>query len=79
MPLNAAAITAANNSVKGARERSNATVIFNAVAANHKAATVAALNKTAGTEWNQTDVQAAYTKIDAIITALKNAGLMATS
>jgi predicted RecA/RadA family phage recombinase len=42
-----------------------------------KAATVAALAQTISGSYTQSEVQAISTKVDAILTALKNAGLMA--
>lgn len=46
---------------------------------NKTAANVAALGQTISGTYTQAEVQAISTKVDAVLTALKNAGLMATA
>ena len=78
MPLNVAAIAAAKTAA-GVRQDQKAAVgaALTSVAANHKAATVAALALNVSAAYVEAEAQSVADKVDAVIAALKAAGLMA--
>lgn len=80
MPLNAAAIAAAKLEA-GVREdqKDLVGVVLGNVASNFRAAVVADLNQDISATYVEAEVQAISDKVDALLAALRAAGLLASS